>query len=161
MSSNKKPQAEQLEETEDSDDSTSAKLEEFTTKVKELSQYRDAKAKAKASLTLLTKRYLKKERLPSHPCGDILPYRYSSDPKVNLERDVVSIVVFVYLARYLTKTQVENLARHRPTLEKAKVLLRKEKDFPSWFECFTDWKISNRKLAFVFFCGMADIRLEL
>jgi hypothetical protein len=160
MSSSNKPQAEQLEEAEDSDDSTSAKLVELTTKVKELSRYKDAKAKARASLTLLEKRYLKEERLPSHHCGDILLYRYSSDPKINLGKDVVSIVVFVHLARYLTKTQVENLARHRPTLEKAKALLLEQKDFPSWYECFTDWKISNPKMAFFFFCGMADIRLE-
>jgi hypothetical protein len=106
--------------------------------VKELSWYKSAKAKARASLTLLKKRYLKKEKLLSYHCRDILLYCYLFDLKVNLGKDVVSIVVFVHLARYLTKTQVENLAKHRPTLEKAKALLQEQKDFPSWYKCFMD-----------------------
>lgn len=143
------------DESDDSD--TAAALAQLKAKVKQLEQRTLLKSQAIASLTALKNRYHKKEKLPTHPCGDILPYRYSSEAKVKLGQDKVTILVFAYLARYLSKSQIEALAAHGPTLCKATTLLAEEKGFhSSWFDCYLNWKKTNYQLAFEFFLGMAN-----
>lgn len=142
---------------EDSDNSDAVILADLKARVKELERRKGVKSQARAALTSLRKRYEKREKLPSHPCGDLLPYRYSSSIKINLGRDVVPIITFVCLARYLTKSQVENLAAHKPALEEAKLLLQNEDFHSHWFDCYINWRKSNRQLAFDFFLGMPAV----
>lgn len=141
---------------EDSDNSDAVILADLKARVKELERRKGVKSQARAALTSLRKRYEKREKLPSHPCGDLLPYRYSSSIKINLGRDVVPIITFVCLARYLTKSQVENLAAHKPALEEAKLLLQNEDFHSHWFDCYINWRKSNRQLAFDFFLEVTD-----
>ncbi|CAJ2503092.1 Uu.00g104860.m01.CDS01 [Anthostomella pinea] len=134
----------------------SVELASLKARLEELEHRNEAKSQARAALTALTKRYRKKEKLPSHPCGDILPYRYSSDAKANLGKDVIPIIVFVCFAKYLSKSQVEALAAHGPSLAKASLLLAKEEFQSSWFDCYMNWKKSNFEMAFHFFLEVTE-----
>jgi hypothetical protein len=144
---------------DESDDSIDLKaISELKAQLKSLEQQSAKKSHAVASYNALERRFNKREKLPTHICGDLLPYRYSSAPKCNLGKDIVTIWVFVYLAKYLTKRQIEALASHERILERAKSLLGNEMDFPSsWFECYMRWKGSNQTLAQEFFLGQADV----
>lgn len=109
---------------------------------------------ADAALAVLQQRYSKKRKI-TRPCGDILPHRYSTAQECGLGKDVISIVAFAHLARYLTKTQIEILARDKHCLEAAKEVLKGEEDFPAdWWDCYVNWKRLNRELALCFFNGI-------
>ena len=139
--------------SEESDDCDSVTLAELKAKVKELEQRSDAKSNGKAALTSLERRLQRKDRLPSHLCGDILSYRYGNGARFDLSKDVVSIRVFVNLARYLVKHQVESLATHGASMRKAIRLLADHDYHSSWFDHYMSWKKGNRKLALQFFLG--------
>ena len=112
---------------------------------------------ADEALSFLKHRYPKKKKI-SRPCGDILPYRYSTGHEYNLGKDVISVVTFAHLARYLTKTQIEKLAEDKTVFEAAKEVLRGEEDFPvDWWDSYKNWKIKNRELALCFFNGMCAL----
>ncbi len=106
------------------------------------------------ALSILKNRYSKKKKI-TRPCGDVLPYRYLPNQQYDLRHDVISIVTFAHLARYLTKTQIESIAGHKSSLKRAKQLLEEEKHFPfDWWDCYVKWTKMNRKLALCFFTGM-------
>lgn len=116
-------------------------------------QRRDAKARAQKALATLRQRRAK-NKLSSHHCGDILPYRYSQNAKYKLSRDVISIVAFAHLARILSKTDVEYLAGHVESLEEAMAILQLEDDVPhSWYNMYLTWREINGKMALQFFLG--------
>ncbi|KAL2261992.1 hypothetical protein VTK26DRAFT_2796 [Humicola hyalothermophila] len=111
---------------------------------------------ANDALEALRSRYSDKQKI-TRPCGDILPHRYSTDQGCNLGQDVISIVTFAHLARYLTKTQIELLAGDKSCFEEAKEVLKREEEFPvDWWDSYTHWKRLNRELALRFFIEVTD-----
>ncbi|CAJ2514319.1 Uu.00g024380.m01.CDS01 [Anthostomella pinea] len=123
--------------SEESD--TSVELASLKARLEELEHRNEAKSQARAALTALTKRLQKKEKLPT-----------------NLGKDVIPIIVFVCFAKYLSKSQVEALAAHGPSLAKASLLLAKEEFQSSWFDCYMNWKKSNLEMAFHFFLEVTE-----
>lgn len=138
------------------DDESDTELSRLKARVQEIEQRRAVRSQATQSFTILTRRLQKVDKMPSHLCTDILSYRYSQSTQsnVNLKKDKVSILVFVLLARYLTKAQIEALATYAPTLQQASELLAKETEFPTtWFDCYQKWKKTSPQAALAYFTG--------
>jgi NADPH-dependent ferric siderophore reductase len=133
--------------------SDDVELAALSARVEELSRRKEAKAKAEVALSNLKSRH-KQKKAASHPCGDVLSYRYSEHPEYDLGKLVISIVGFAHLARLLAKTDVERLAGNEALFHEAKSILEKETDFPSsWYDMYKYWRKSNPILALKFFDG--------
>ncbi|KAK0368483.1 hypothetical protein CLIM01_14162 [Colletotrichum limetticola] len=142
----------QPSEAESSDDSAKIKSLEA-----ELLQRRQNQ-KTRRIYESFVKRFQKQESLPSRPCGDLRPYRYSPTPNAGLKS--IPIATFVQLAKYLTKTEVEELSASSKQLTNVAKFLSREVDFPNhWYTCYANWRSISSLYADEFFLGMSPIQL--
>ncbi|KAI3530809.1 hypothetical protein CABS02_14387 [Colletotrichum abscissum] len=142
----------QTREAESSDDD--AKIASLEAEIHRLKQIKQQKHKAQRIYESLVRRYRKKENLPSRPCGDLRPQRYSSTPNAGLKS--ITIATFLHLTKYLTKTEIEDLSASSKQLDAAAKLLSQEVDFPNhWYSCYTTWRNLSSLYAAEFFLGMS------
>lgn len=109
--------------------------------------------KAEDIISLLDARRRGEKRRPGRICGDLLPYRYAKDREVDLGNGVVTILMFVNLAHYLSKQDILTLARDTILFEKAQESLKDEKLPSSWSDCLREWSITSPELALEFYYG--------
>ncbi|TKW51597.1 hypothetical protein CTA1_2065 [Colletotrichum tanaceti] len=116
--------------------------------------------RAEDIITLLDARRRGEKRRPSRACGDLLPYRYASDPEVNLGSEIISLSVFVNLAHYLSKHDVLILARDSSLFAKAKGWLKDEELPSTWSDSLRKWSKTSPLLGLQFYCEVRCVQMN-
>ncbi|TKW55954.1 hypothetical protein CTA1_5152 [Colletotrichum tanaceti] len=97
-------------------------------------------------MALLEARRRGEKRRPSRICGNLLSYRYASDRKFDLGKEVITISVFTNLAHFLSRHDVLTLAQDPSCFEKAKQSLKDEEIPHSWSDCLREWSKTSAAL---------------
>ncbi|GKT97198.1 hypothetical protein Ct61P_15048 [Colletotrichum tofieldiae] len=133
-----------------------SKRKELLTQLRELSP----DSTAENIIALLDARRSGDKRRPSRICGNLLSYRYASDRKVDLSKEVISISAFTNLAHFLSRHDVLTLARDPSCFEKAKQSLKDNGVPQSWSDCLREWSKESPELGLEFYCGEFDAAEE-